>query len=215
MVVAGCAIAVGASAPPEEPPTYVALGASDAVGIGAVEPEREGWVPQLGALLGPTVRTVNLGVSGSTLSQALREQVGPAIDASPDVITIWLVVNDINARVPLEAYAADLDRMLAQLQPTGARILLGNVPDLSQVAVYQQAGIPPEAMRAEVERWNAVIAAAADRYQAELVDLFSQWRELADHPEYISGDGFHPSAEGYQRMAELFYAQYQRQPRTS
>src|SRR5215212_9817740 len=56
------------------PFTYVAIGASDAVGVGAASPETEGWVPRLGSLLGPDVRVVNLGVSGSTLAQALKEQ---------------------------------------------------------------------------------------------------------------------------------------------
>ena len=28
---------------------------------------------------------------------------------------------------------------------------------------------------------------------------------LRRHPEYISGDGFHPSTLGYAKLAELFY----------
>ena len=32
----------------QRPLTYVAIGASDAVGVGAKEPETEGWVPRLG-----------------------------------------------------------------------------------------------------------------------------------------------------------------------
>src|SRR4051794_8436304 len=70
--------------------TYVAIGASDAVGVGAANPETDGWVPRFGAQLGPNVRVVNLGVSGSTLGQALQEQLGPAVDAQPDVVTVWL-----------------------------------------------------------------------------------------------------------------------------
>ena len=62
-----------------------------------------------------TCRLVNLGVSGSTLAQALQEQLGPAVDAQPDVVTVWLAVNDLNARVPLEQYAADLETLLGQL----------------------------------------------------------------------------------------------------
>src|SRR3977135_199274 len=65
-----------------------------------------GWVPRLGARLGPEARVVNLGVSGSTLAQALDEQLGPALDAQPDIVTVWLAVNDLNARVSLDRYAA-------------------------------------------------------------------------------------------------------------
>jgi acyl-CoA thioesterase I len=39
-----------------------------------------------------------------------------------------------------------------------------------------------------------------------LVDLYGSWQDLAQHPEYVSTDGFHPSSEGYQRLADLFAA---------
>src|SRR5438445_9382563 len=119
---AGCS----ARAQAVRPLTYVAIGASDAVGVGAHDPETEGWVPRFGARLGANVRVVNLGISGSTLAQALDEQLGPAIDAQPDVVTVWLAVNDLNARVPLERYAAELDALLAQLENSHARVLVGN-----------------------------------------------------------------------------------------
>src|SRR5260221_10825463 len=102
LTASGCA----ARAQAQKPLTYVAIGASDAVGVGARDPETEGWVPRLGATFGPNVRVVNLGVSGSTLSQALAEQLAPAVDAQPDVVSVWLAVNDLNARVPLERYSA-------------------------------------------------------------------------------------------------------------
>src|SRR5256885_11663851 len=98
--VAGCSPRAQAV----RPMTYVAIGASDAVGVGARDPETEGWVPRLGARLGAHV--INLGVSGSTLSQALNEQLAPAIDAQPDIVSVWLAVNDMNARVSLASYEA-------------------------------------------------------------------------------------------------------------
>src|SRR5918911_1670441 len=137
-----------AQAPPR-PLTYVALGASDAVGVGASHPETEGWVPRFGASLGDreSTRVVNLGVSGSTLEQALREQLPPALDPHPDVVTIWLAVNGLNARTPLDRYTANLDSLLAQLEPLQARVLVGNVPDFAAVVAYR--GVNPEPLRAE------------------------------------------------------------------
>ncbi|CAF4063670.1 unnamed protein product, partial [Adineta steineri] len=44
--------------------------------------------------------------------------------------------------------------------------------------------------------------------RCDLVDLHSHWKELGDHPEYVSFDGFHPSSDGYQRLAQVFYQQY-------
>jgi acyl-CoA thioesterase I len=198
-------LVLGACAPPaapSKPLTYVAIGASDAVGVGARDPDTEGWVPRFGARLQGNARVVNLGVSGSTLSQALDEQLGPALDAQPDIVTVWLAVNDLNAHVPLERYAADLDRLLGALASTRARVLVGNVPDLARLPVFSARD--QARVRAEVDRWNQVIAAAADRHGARVVDLHSRWSELAEHPEYVAQDGFHPSSEGYARLAELF-----------
>jgi acyl-CoA thioesterase I len=196
--VSACAV----RAQPARPLTYVALGASDAVGVGAKDPEAEGWVPRFGARLGPNVHIVNLGVSGSTLGQALDEQLGPALDAQPDVVTVWLAVNDVNARVPLEKYGAALDTLLGQLEATHARVLVGNVPDLSGLAAYR--GVDPAPLEAEVDRWNAVIANVVGQHGATLVDLHARWRDIVDHPEYLSADGFHPSTSGYQALADVF-----------
>lgn len=186
------------------PVTYVAIGASDAVGVGTNNPQTEGWVPRFGSRLGANVRVVNLGVSGSTLSQALEEQLGPALDAQPDVVTVWLAVNDLNARVPLDNYAADLDALLGGLEGTQARVLVGNLPDLTSLARYR--GVDAAALNREVDLWNAAIADIVERHGDTLVDLHAHWREVVDHPEYLSADGFHPSAEGYQALADAFAA---------
>src|ERR1700704_6903348 len=87
-ILAGSACVSRAQA--QKPLTYVAIGASDAVGVGARDPETEGWVPRLGATFGPNVRVINLGVSGSALFQALDEQAGPAPDAQPGGGTGWV-----------------------------------------------------------------------------------------------------------------------------
>jgi lysophospholipase L1-like esterase len=199
----GCQLAAPAEASPQ-PISYVALGASDAVGVGAAHPEREGWVPQLFERLPAGSRLANLGVSGSRLDQALEQQLPVALAARPDLVTVWLAVNDLNARVPLERYSANLDRLLGALSATGATVLVGNVPDVAMLPAYRSADAAQ--VRREVARWNAAIAASADRHGAIVVDLYSRWPELAQHPELVSADGFHPSAAGYARLADLFWS---------
>jgi lysophospholipase L1-like esterase len=182
---------------------YVAIGASDTVGVGATDPAREGWVPRLAGMLGPHTRMVNLGVSGTVLNTALKDQLPRALREQPDLVTVWLAVNDLNARVPLEAYTADLDRLLGALEQTGARVLIANVPDLAVVPIYQGQDTSP--LRAEIARWNSAIADLAGKHKARVVDLYAEYEELARNPTYISDDGFHPSSRGYARIAELFY----------
>ena len=185
--------------------TYVAIGASDTFGLGADDPLTENWPSDLAAMLGPSVHLVNLGIPGVVLHQALEAEVPVAIDAHPDLITVWLAVNDIGNDVPLDSYSRDLDLLLSRLQAgvPGARILIANVPDLRLLPYFNY--IDPQELYTRVQDYNAVIAAAVKRHHVILVDLFSRWQELRDHPEYISGDGFHPSTLGYARLAALFY----------
>lgn len=182
------------------PLTYVAIGASDTVGVGAGSPEQESWPAVLQRRLPSGSRLVNLGISGSLLRQAIDQQLPVALEADPDLITVWLAVNDYAARASLEPYLTDLSTLLGALRSgTGAPVLVGNIPDLS--------GIPAAArfdLRA-VDRWNAGIDEVARRNQTTLVDLRATWQEVREHPEYISADGFHPSTDGYRRLADIFF----------
>jgi lysophospholipase L1-like esterase len=193
---------------------YIALGASDSVGVGTSQPSKDGWVPKFASLINAQ-QLVNLGQSGSTLANAMREQLPKVFDQKPNVVTIWLAVNDFNQQIfnpsILTDYRSDLNKMLSQLRTKlnqNTRILVGNIPDLSQVSIYTSFGIPKQLLGMQIKQWNDAIDDIVDRNQCELVDLFAHWKELALHPEYISFDGFHPSANGYTRLAEIFYQQY-------
>jgi acyl-CoA thioesterase-1 len=189
---------------PQRPLVYVAIGASDTVGVGAADPARDGWVPQLARKLGPGTRVRNLGVSGTLLETALRDQLPAAVQEQPDLVTIWLAVNDLNAQVPLDRYSAELNSLLRSLrEETSARVLVANVPDLTVVPRY--SGVNKAALRDEIERWNLVISDAARRHAAHVVDLFGVYGELAARPQDISEDGFHPSTTGYTRIADVFF----------
>jgi lysophospholipase L1-like esterase len=183
---------------------YVGIGASDTVGVGASDPAREGWVPRFAQLLGPGTRLRNLGVSGTLIHTAVRDQLPAAVREQPDFVTVWLAVNDLDARTSLESYSADLDTLLGTLaRQTHASVLVANVPNLVLVPKYQTVDQGP--FTTEVALWNVAIADAALRHNAQLVDLYAHWAELARRPDYISSDGFHPSSAGYARVADLFF----------
>jgi lysophospholipase L1-like esterase len=203
VLLAACAIPGTRPAEPKRL-VFVALGASDAVGVGASGPDQS-WVADLHRKLPPGSKLVNLGISGEKLHEALDDELPVAVNANPDVVTVWLVVNDINARRPLDQYERDLDTMLGRLETqTHARIVVGNVPDLSAIPAY--GGIDHAALADEINRWNAAISRQVNQHGATLVDLHGTWQELSVHPEYVGADGFHPSAEGYSRLADVFYA---------
>ncbi len=204
MLAGACTAEEAGRARVETAPLYVAIGASDSVGTGAENPTTEGWVAQLYQKMPPGTRLANLGVGGILIHQALDQELPVAVDLKPSVVTVWLGVNDVAAGVPLDAYRADLDSLLGTLQhQTQARVYVANLPDLTLLPAFRQR--PTDELHAEVARWNAVIAAAAQAHGAALVDVYSGWAELRTHPELISRDGLHPSTAGHRRLAELFW----------
>jgi lysophospholipase L1-like esterase len=206
---AASAEAGGPAAPapvPRRTLTYAAIGASDTVGVGAGDPQTEGWVYVLHGRMPAETRLVNLGISGGLLQTSLTRQTPQAIAARPAVVTVWNVVNDLNARVFLSRYEDDLGKLLTALDnETDAQIFVGNVPDLTLVPAYDRAD--KKTLAAEIQRWNAVIARATGRFpgRVHLVDLYAHSEELALHREYVAADNFHPSKEGHRRLAEVFW----------
>ncbi len=183
--------------------TYAAIGASDAYGVGTGDPDQRSWPTDLRNAFGFNVHLINLGIPGATVAQALQDELPIAQASQPDVITVWLAVNDLIDKVPLGTYTQQLQSLLSALrQNTHARIFVGNVPDLTLLPYFSNDD--PVALATQVRQWNRAIAAVCAATGAHLVDLFSQWSELADHPEYISDDGLHPSDLGAQRLAEIF-----------
>lgn len=174
----------------------VALGASDVVGVGAGGPEA-GWAHKLAAKLPGAPALTALGQSGWHARQ-LREQVlGRAVAARPDAVVVWTGVNDFRAGVPLASFRQDLEAIAAGLRPTGARIYLVNLPSLD--------GLPGVGGAATgLTAWQEAVREVASRHGASVIELKPRMAELLAHPEYLSADGFHPSAAGYERLAELF-----------
>ncbi len=186
-------------------PTYVAIGASDTFGIGTDDPYTENWPSDLVVLLKQHIHLINLGIPGITVHDALTSELPIALDAHPTLITVWLAVNDLAANVSVSNYSRDLNTLLGRLRAAapGARIAVANVPNLTDVPFF--AHTDPVTLDGEIAAYNMVIASAATRSHAILVDLSGQGYNLQTHPEYISKDGLHPSDIGYFQLAQLFY----------
>ena len=176
------------------------------VGVGADDPERDAWAALIFRRLPPGARFLRLGMGGALARHALTRQVPMAEAARPQLATVWLGVNDFNARVALDRYARQLRRILTRLARTGARVFVGNLPDLTTVPAF--ADLPPGVLLATLETWNGAIAEIAHATGAQLVDLMDASAELGDVDSraLVASDGFHPSTLGHRVLSELFWA---------
>jgi acyl-CoA thioesterase I len=160
-----------AAAPPQ---TYVAVGASESVGIGAERPLVEAWPRVLyrTALERNTV-LVNAGVEGSTVAEALD---------------VRALRQNGRARV-LVANTPPVDQLPAYQALAGSRF---PPPDevRALVAAYNRA----------IERVTDAQGADLVDLHTEAVRAV----EDGTFASLISDDGFHPSTDGHARVAEVF-----------
>jgi acyl-CoA thioesterase I len=184
---------------------YVAIGASDTVGVGASDPAKGSWPALVAARLpAGSPPYTNLGVSGSLAVQAVTQQLPGAVAQRPSLVSIWLAVNDLNATIEPASFANALGQIVDGLvQRTDATIFVGNVPDLRAVPAY--TGVDAARLLAGIQAYNDVITAIAARNpgRVNVVDLFTGSAALVASGT-VSADGFHPSDEGYELIADRF-----------
>jgi lysophospholipase L1-like esterase len=189
---------------------YVALGDSTAVGVGAGGDG--GYPARLRRRLEASGRPValrNLGRSGATSGDLLPGLAGRAAAGEPALVTLGIGTNDLWRLVPVERFAANLEAVADRLEATGAAVVCCNVVDLAHAPIARMCeamlGIPATALSERARALNAHVAALARRPRFTVVDLHALGDELPRHPEYFSADGFHPSAAGYERWADLMW----------
>ena len=198
--------------------SYVALGDSLAVGLGAYRGYVDRYADYIEADTGVQVEVVNMGQSGETSSQLLyalrnRSSLRQALSAA-DVITFNIGINDLGhageayengtcggfddqdcLRAAAETFEENWDAIIAELLSlcaTGDTVIrtvgLGYTP---HVDVAELSGI----FEPYVDEVNRHIATTATNNGIP-------YAEVHLDKEGISRDGVHPNDEGYQIIAE-------------
>lgn len=213
-LLAGCSSATSVATPsgPQVTPSattrpalvFVAIGASETFGTGADYPDRQNWPTDLRTQLPQGTQVINLGIPGVTAHEALQGELPEAMDSNPNIVTVWLGTNDIIQDVSLDQYQQDLDAILTKLDTLPhIHVAVANLADLTLLPRFSSDD--QTTLKEQVSEWNDVISQEITAHSAILVDIFGHTEELTSHPEYLSPDGLHPSTQGYQQIANLFY----------
>ncbi len=184
---------------------YTALGASDAVGIGAL-PLTKGYVFLLEERLfglPADVTFQNEGISGAKIGTIVRDELPAALASDPDVVTIWTGANDLVGGADPDAFAAQLATLLSELTTnTAALIFVGDLPDLTQAPIFK-ATPDKDVTPARVTAFNDRIAATVAAAGCVLVRLSDV--TLTDDMFFV--DGFHPNNAGYVLLADAYWSE--------
>ena len=183
---------------------YLALGASDATGVGAT-PLTEGYVFLIKQDLDRRmsgVFLINLGIPGARID-LIKEQVRLAkqLGTKADLVTVWTGANDLVRGDDPKTFRQDLRSILQMLRDNVSdKIVIGNLPDLPRLPRFQAAP-DPRVTSARVTAYNDAIAQEARDVGASVVDLFAQ---PVREDLIFDVDGFHPNDAGHREIARLF-----------
>lgn len=184
---------------------YLALGDSYTICTGASSPAQR-WPTLLAGRLeqatGGDVAVTNLGVDGNTTSQLIDHQLPHLEDASWDLISVLIGVNDFFQGYDEPHYRSRLERIYdAVACATGARVLAVSIPDYSYTPVGRASG-DPQTISNGLCGFNATARAAAAERGFTWADIFELSRSRVGEAGWIALDGLHPGDVQYRAWAD-------------
>jgi acyl-CoA thioesterase I len=169
----------------------VALGDSLTAGLGVAADEA--YPARLEARLqqeGYAYRVVNAGVSGDTTAGGLR-RVDWVLRAKPEIVIVALGANDgLRAQSP-PAMRDNLAAIVNRLQAAGARVLLAGMR------------LPPNYGAEYTKEFQAVFPDVARSARVAFMPFLLDG--VAADPRLNQPDGIHPTAAGYQVIADRLW----------
>jgi lysophospholipase L1-like esterase len=182
------------------------LGDSTAYGVGVAE-----GVEAAASLIAKErdERVINLAVSGATLAEVIDDQLPAVAELRPERVYLSVGANDVTHLTRVGSFADDYRALLDGL-PRGVEVVVLGVPDMGAPPRLAQplrtiAGWRGRRLDVEVRRAVAR-ATAGDR--VIYVDIEGRTGPVfrRDPDRYFADDGYHPSADGYQRWADAVLA---------
>ena len=184
--------------------SYVALGDSFTAGRGTEPGQR--WTDRLAASLRAHHAELayhNLAVDGATSGDVL-EQVGPALQLEPDLVTVICGANDViwSVRPDLDLYGERLAEIFDRLRSGLPRVAILTATSPERWRFLELRPRTRARIVAGIERLNEVTRTVAASRSVPVVDVVGH--PGLDEPENFLADGLHPSSTGHERAAVEF-----------
>jgi lysophospholipase L1-like esterase len=188
-------------------------GRSQPVGEGLFDALGRGYVSLADALLGAVrpdlkIRVVNVGTSGNTVRDLKARWERDVFGQKPDWLSIMIGINDVWRQfdspkqpeihvLPAE-YEATLEELVKSTLPT--------VKGLVLMTPFYIEPNPQDAMRAQMDRYGAIVRKLATRYETVFVDTQSAFDAALQHyyPASLAWDRVHPNQTGHMVIARAF-----------
>lgn len=193
--------------PVSRPLRFLALG--DSYTIGEAVDEAERWPVQLAGLL----RTQGVEIEEPLIIARTgwtTDELSAGIDATNpsgpfDLVSLLIGVNNQYRGREVDEYrrefAALLDRAIALAGGRAGRVLVLSIPDWGVTGFAK--GLDRAKIAREIDAFNAVNAAEAQRAGARYVDVTPVSRRAATESGWVASDNLHPSGRMYAEWAQL------------
>lgn len=193
-----------------EPLVYAAIGDSLTAGVG-VSRYSESYPYLIAEKLASTTRSAVVlapfAVPGVRSSYVLDYFIEPVIARKPDIVTLFIGVNDIHGNIPIAIFNQNYTKILTRLTTeTTARIFVINLPDIGTPKLISFPYRYYFDLKAE--EYNTIIKKLAAEFNVTYIDLYSAHAPYALEQRYYAADSFHPNALGYTLWADAIYANF-------
>lgn len=182
------------------PIKFLALGDSYTIGESVQVSER--WPEQLATALRAKGKQIDgpriIGVTGWRTDQLKKAIEEAQLKNEYGMVSLLIGVNNQYQKRTAESYAPEFEELLnIAIKLAGGKkenVFVVSIPDYG----YTPFGKPRQAeITAAIDRFNETNLSITKRLGVKYVNITDLTRQGLEHPEYVAGDGLHPSGKMY------------------
>ena len=185
----------------------VAIGDSLSAGVGCTD-YHYSFTYQLGQKIAQekhqTVEFYNYASPGARSQDLINSQIFNAVNDNPDIISVFVGVNDIHGIIPARKFKSNLDDIISYLQNnTKSQIILLNIPYIGSNELIWWPFDWYFGLR--TMQYNQIIKGICQKHNIKCVDLYKINKNIKKINNFYSEDKFHPSCAGYLNWSNDIY----------